>query len=190
MTSFIFACLYWGGVVINAARLRKRTGRTPSVEPRNNLDYLIWLAWLIIIVLWAGSPWFSDRSDWLFDSFVARVIGYVCAVLGFLGTWWCYFTLGSAWGISVDEKRTNELVRSGPYGVLRHPIYTLQWLIVLGAFLITPTIPLLVGLAILTVFMQIKGRIEEKKLGKIFGDAYSEYSREVGGFFPKLFRGS
>lgn len=185
----VFALLYWGGVVVNAVRIRRRTGKTPSVEPRGAIDWILWAAWLTLIVLWAGSPWFAGPEDRFFDFPATRIAGIAVACVAVAETWRCYRILGNAWAISVNESRTTELVRSGSYGVVRHPIYSLQWLLLFGVFLAHPTAPVLAALVLLTLAMQWKARIEERKLGELFGEAYEEYSRETGRFVPRL-RGS
>lgn len=188
MIAFCFACIYWVGVAVNAARIRKRTGKTPSVKPRTSLDRLLWLAWMTMVILWAASPWIAGESARLFHAPWIAAAGIALAVLGVLGTWWCYATLGNAWAISVDQRRTTQLVHSGPYGLALHPIYSLQWLILLGVFLAEPSLPLLAALLILSVAMQIKARIEERMLREVFGEEYAAYAEKVGRFFPRLSR--
>ncbi len=184
LVPFLSAILYWGGVAVNAAVIKKRTGSSPSLKPKRNLDYVLWLAWGLIIGLWAASPWLQGIGPELFQFSSAAIIGLVLVALGFIGTWWCYITLGNAWSISVNKGKTNELITNGPYKLVRHPIYSLQWLIILGCFLILPGIPLLASLVILTVAMHWKAGYEEKALGEVFGDAYAEYRKSSGRFFP------
>lgn len=189
MIAFCFACVYWGGVAVNAVRIRRRTGKTPSVRPRTGLDYLLWLAWLAAVALWTASPWLAGEEARLFDSRPLQAAGLTLAVLGVAGTWWCYATLGNAWAISVDTKQTTKLVKTGPYGLALHPIYSLQWLVLFGVFLAEPSAPLLAALLILTVAMQIKAKVEEKVLEGIFGTEYADYARRVGRFFPRFLPG-
>ena len=146
--------------------------------------WVIWAAWVTMIVLWTGTPWFLDVHDHFFDSAAAGIAGIALASIGFLGTWWCYVTMGTTWAISQNKKETNKLVCRGPFGLVRHPIYTLQWLIVGGMFLVSPGWTLLLALALLTVCMQVKARVEEKGLGEIFGDDYADYCKDVGRFVP------
>tara|TARA_R110000850_G_scaffold55417_24_gene131128 strand:- start:1936 stop:2517 length:582 start_codon:yes stop_codon:yes gene_type:complete len=184
LVPFVTACLYWGGVIANAFLIKRRTGDAPSIRPKQNLDYVLWLAWAVMIGLWAASPWIVDPEDLFFTSRVLTALGGLILVAGFSGTWWCYIALGNAWAISVNEGQTNKLITTGPYRWARHPIYSLQWLIVLGSFLIVPSIPLLLSLVILTFAMQWKARYEEVALGRVFGEDYEAYSRTTGRFVP------
>lgn len=179
---FFTALLYWGGVIVNARLIRKRTGHSPSLKPKHKLDYLLWLAWFVLILLWAASPWIESPSLFSFPG--QTILGGLAIALGFIGTWLCYHTMGNAWAISVNTEKTNKLVTSGLYGKARHPIYSLQWLIIFGNFLILPVVPLLLSFLILAVNMQFKARYEEGVLEEIFGDEYREYRKRTGRFIP------
>lgn len=180
------ACLYWGGVAVNAAMIKRRTGNSPSLRPRQALDYWLWLAWASIIGLWSTSPWITMSENALYSSLASSLVGYLLITTGFLGTWWCYITLGNAWAISVNESTTNQLIESGPYRHVRHPIYALQWSIIFGSFLACPSIALLISLAILTVAMHKKATFEESALTAIFNDDYRSYMSRTGRFLPSL----
>ena len=112
------------------------------------------------------------------------IAGGVTIAGGFIGPWICYFTLGNAWAISVNKGQTNDLITAGPYSLVCHPIYSLQWLIIFGNFLIVPAIPLLVSLLTLTIAMQFKARYEEKALEEVFGSKYREYREKTSRFLP------
>lgn len=71
-----------------------------------------------------------------------------------------------------------------PYSLVCHPIYSLQWLIIFGNFLIVPAIPLLVSLLTLAIAMRFKARYEEKALEEIFGSKYREYREKTSRFLP------
>ncbi|MDF1859455.1 MAG: isoprenylcysteine carboxylmethyltransferase family protein [Verrucomicrobiales bacterium] len=187
IVSLVTAILYWGGVVVNATRIKRRTGNSPSLRPRKNADYLLWLCWASIIFSWSSPYWLVSENQVWFDSLVADVCGFALIIGGFGGTWWCYAAMGNAWAISVNERQTSRLVQSGPYRLVRHPIYALQWLVIFGNFLILPCTFLGVALAILTVAMQFKASSEEFALVGIFGDEYKEYSKRTTRFLPLNF---
>ncbi len=190
MISFYFAFIYWGGVVVNAVLIKKRTGKSPSLLPRLGIDYVLWPGWMAVIFLWGASPWMVKKEDHFFDSLLTDALGLSLAIAGVLGTWWCYRTLGNAWAISINKERTAKLIQSGPYRFSRHPIYTLQWMILAGLFLISPCAPLLASIVILSACMLAKAKVEERGLGEIFGDEYRAYSKQVGRFFPTFRNGA
>ncbi len=143
-----------------------------------------------MILLWAATPWLVDDESHFFHSPAADIAGIAIASLGVAGTWWCYATLGNAWAISQDKGRTKTLIRQGPYRLARHPIYSFQWMIVAGLWLVTPCFPLLAALVILAVCMRVKAKVEEAGLREIFGEEYERYSREAGQFIPRFRQGS
>lgn len=184
MIPFLTACLYWGGVAVNASIVKRRSGKSPSLKPRTKTDWFIFLPWITAISLWFASSWIMDGEDRLFHSPIAVVLGMILIALGFLGTWWCYISMGNAWAISVNEGQTNRLVTTGPFGLARHPIYVLQWFIVLGNSLLFPVLPLFIALVIIAASMHWKAKIEEVALRKIFGEDYDAYSQKTGRFLP------
>jgi hypothetical protein len=46
--------VYWGGVLIQARRVRRKIGRTPNLRPKGTKEMLLWVGWLIVIVVWLG----------------------------------------------------------------------------------------------------------------------------------------
>ena len=48
--------LYWGGVLIQARRVRKQIGRSPNLKPRGFKERALWLGWFLVILVWVGQP--------------------------------------------------------------------------------------------------------------------------------------
>lgn len=93
--------------------------------------------------------------------------------------------LGESWRIGIDPKTPGPLVTKGIYRWTRHPIYVAFDLIFAGAFLaLGRTIFLLLACAWLPLMHQFMLR-EEKFLLHFYGDAYRDYSKRVGRYFPK-----
>jgi protein-S-isoprenylcysteine O-methyltransferase Ste14 len=102
------------------------------------------------------------------------------AVAGVLFMWWARIVLGRLWSANVRVKEHHRVVDTGPYGLVRHPIYT--GIIVAGfataALRGTPVAFL--GAAIMTVSWYIKARVEESFLREQLGPAeYDAYARRV-----------
>ena len=86
-------------------------------------------------------------------------------------------------GINPEEK--TQLIVSGPYAYLRHPIYSLQSLLMLTSFVVVPS-PLMAAVVILLLLLlQWEAAREEKHLVQQHGEAYAEYQRHVGRFIPR-----
>jgi protein-S-isoprenylcysteine O-methyltransferase Ste14 len=107
------------------------------------------------------------------------------AVAGFAFTWWARFHLGRLWSSSVSRKADHRIVDTGPYGIVRHPIYT--GIIVASAATAAQrgTAPAWLGMALMTLGWYIKARLEERFLRDELGaDAYDAYARRVPMLVP------
>jgi len=53
---FASAVIYWGGVAIQARRVRKRIGKSPNLKPRTPKEKILWLGWMLMILGWLLQP--------------------------------------------------------------------------------------------------------------------------------------
>jgi protein-S-isoprenylcysteine O-methyltransferase Ste14 len=107
-----------------------------------------------------------------------------CLALAFAFMWWARIHLGRLWSGSIVLREGHRVVDSGPYGLVRHPIYT--GLIAAGFFTlaIKGTWIAVAGFAILTIAFAFKARAEERFLTSEFGVAYDEYRKRVPMLVP------
>jgi protein-S-isoprenylcysteine O-methyltransferase Ste14 len=103
---------------------------------------------------------------------------------GLLFTVWARTHLGRNWSGLVTIKQDHELITSGPYSTVRHPIYTGLLLAFVGSALARSELRGI--LAVVLVFWALwrKSRIEERWMRDQFGDAYREYSSHVAALIP------
>src|SRR5574341_1099145 len=122
------ALVYWGGVLVQARRVRKRIGRSPNVGPRGLREKLLWLGWTLAIVVWMGQP-FLIRTHRLPPALqvipglvrpAGAILGLVMLVAGYAGTLWCYAAMGDTWRMGVNRAERTALVTRGPYRRVRH----------------------------------------------------------------------
>jgi protein-S-isoprenylcysteine O-methyltransferase Ste14 len=97
---------------------------------------------------------------------------------------WSRRVLGASWSAVVRIVRGQHLVRTGPYAVVRNPIYSGMALAVFGTALVTGTLCGLVGFVLVLVALWQKGRMEERFLLAEFGDEYAAYQQEVKFLIP------
>lgn len=112
--------------------------------------------------------------------------GVAAVVLGLGYTAWARLHLGRFWSGMVTLKEGHALVRSGPYALTRHPIYTGLLLALAGTALVRDTPAGLAGLVLLVAGAMIKIRQEERILIGHFGAAYRAYQAEVPGVVPRF----
>jgi protein-S-isoprenylcysteine O-methyltransferase Ste14 len=115
-----------------------------------------------------------------------EVLGIVITAAGIAFAIWARTYLGGNWSSSVTVKIDHELVRSGPYRWVRHPIYSGMILGMLGTALVRGQVRGLVAVVLLYVGFKIKSRIEEHAMAGAFGAQYDEYTRTTGAIIPRL----
>jgi protein-S-isoprenylcysteine O-methyltransferase Ste14 len=113
--------------------------------------------------------------------------GLAIIVAGLTFSVWGRRHLGPNWSVSVTLKADHELVRSGPYALVRHPIYSGCLLAIAGAALVTEQWRGVIGFALIFASLAYKVRVEERWLSEYFGDPYRAYRREVRALVPWLY---
>jgi protein-S-isoprenylcysteine O-methyltransferase Ste14 len=112
------------------------------------------------------------------------------AAAGFLFTWWARIHLGTLWSSQVTRKAHHRIVDTGPYGIVRHPIYTGLCVATLATMALRGTLTGVVGAATLITGYWMKARVEESFLREQLGPAdYDAYARRVPMLIPFLSRG-
>ena len=113
--------------------------------------------------------------------------GIAIEALGLLLAIWSRRHLGRYWSGEISIKVDHELIRAGPYRLLRHPIYTGLLTMYTGATLVTGEWLAILGLAIAVFAYWRKIRLEETNLDVAFGPEYDAYRQETWALIPGLF---
>lgn len=114
-------------------------------------------------------------------------IGAAITVGGLLFAVWARHHLASNWSSAVTIKEEHELITSGPYGVVRHPIYTGILTGFLGTAIALSQVRGLVGFLLIFVVLWAKLRKEEDWMRSQFGETYAGYARQTAALVPYLF---
>jgi protein-S-isoprenylcysteine O-methyltransferase Ste14 len=141
-------------------------------------------------LLWQGFLWqhrFGEhrvrehRPGWQTIPAIGLLI--ISAVL----SWTSVGALGKQWRIDAGLGPDHQLVRSGPYAIVRHPIYASMLALLLGMGLIISPWPLLLSaLAFFILGTEIRVRIEDGLLAAHFGDEFAAYKRSKPAYIPGL----
>ncbi len=118
---------------------------------------------------------------------VTPIIGWVLAgfvICGFMFVWWARIHLGQLWSSSVTRKEHHHVVNSGPYAIVRHPIYTGLLIAIVGTMLMRTTIITVTGSALIAAGIYVKARVEEEFLRQQLGESYEAYARQVSMLVP------
>ena len=113
----------------------------------------------------------------------------VVVVLGICFTWWARIHLGRFWSNAITRKEDHRIIDTGPYGLVRHPIYTGQIIGLLASGLAIATWTAMVGVILISLGEWQKARLEERFLTAELGsEAYGAYCRRVPMIVPFLRR--
>jgi len=136
------------------------------------------------------SPWAARRLHmrmlWHvgYDGAVALAL---LTLAGLLFTWWARIHLGRLWSGTITRKEGHRVIDTGPYALVRHPIYTGLIFALFATAIAQATISGLAGAALIAFGLWAKARIEERFLTAELGaDAYGAYRRRVPMLIPGL----
>jgi len=172
--------LYW---LVSALKRKKTKQRESWVQRAWYLIPLIAAAWFL-----GGA---QPRYAWLGQRFVPEntVVGWMGAAMTAAGigvALWARWHLGTNWSGVVTLKEGHELIRTGPYRSIRHPIYTGILLAMIGSAVTMGQVRGLIGVAILWAAFYVKARREESFLAQEFGERFTEHAQHTGMFLPKM----
>lgn len=186
---------YWARVLKMAHKQKKRTGQAANLIPAETLGRVLRIVWFPLIVSFLiQSMLLAAQLSPLGFLTHSLLPGHFGIVLGLIGvkvaagalglSFLCWKKMGKAWRMGINPAEQNELILTGPYQWVRHPIYALSMLLMVGVWLTTPT-PLM-GLCVLLhiALLAWEAKREEQHMTKIHGPAYSQYLKNVKGFVP------
>lgn len=144
----------------------------------------------LVVSYWPFAGW-PSTTRWTFEfprilpaTPYLPVIGLGVATGSLLLALWARHHLGRNWSAEVTLKRNHELVRTGPYRRIRHPIYTGAIGMYVGTALISGRLQGPLSLALIAIAYARKIRQEEHVLRQEFGAAYDDYRRESWAVIP------
>ena len=108
-------------------------------------------------------------------------------VAGLLFAVWAREHLGRNWSSSVTIKQGHELITTGPYAVVRHPIYTGILAGLLGTAIALSQVRGFIGFVLFFLVLWVKLRMEEQWMRSQFGDTYATYAHQTAALLPYLF---
>jgi protein-S-isoprenylcysteine O-methyltransferase Ste14 len=108
-------------------------------------------------------------------------------VLAGLLSWTSTRALGSYLRFEAAVDADHQLIRSGPYRVVRHPIYASMLCTILGAgFLVARPLPFVAAMIFFIAGTEIRVRIEDRLLADRFGEEFREYRASTAAYIPLL----
>ncbi|MGC2420427.1 MAG: isoprenylcysteine carboxylmethyltransferase family protein [Candidatus Acidiferrales bacterium] len=177
---WIFFWLYWLAASLSVNKMRKR-------EPMGQrLGFLLILAAGCFILIHAGERFGIPNGRFVPPLPWIKWLGIALTAAGIAFAIWARNHIGKYWSASVSLREGHELIRSGPYAHIRHPIYTGILLGIAGTVLWAGTYGALAVLAINVIGLGFKAKKEEALLAGEFGPAFDEHRRHTGFFLPRF----
>ena len=143
-------------------------------------DRILFAAGAILLFAPLGTP------DIIAPTAALAWTGACVTAAGLAFTTWARIHLGRYWSSAAALKSNHALIRSGPYRLARHPIYTGLLIALTGTALVTPTVGAAVALPLFIAGCLVKIHAEETLLTRRFGQEYVDYRREVRALIPFL----
>ena len=118
-------------------------------------------------------------------------LGLVIYIAGVAFMLWARHTLGRNWGISTSMQVKlhidHQLIQSGPYTIVRHPMYFGAWVFMFGLLLLYPKWVILIFTVSMLASLSMRARREEAALAERFGKTWIEYKEQTKFIIPFIY---
>ena len=176
---------YWAGEILYELATR----RTKKVEKREPLAVALssrltlWIAIFLVLTTFA-QKYYPFGASFLPSSFIIAYAGFAVGLCGIFFAIWARIMLGGNWSADAVLKKGQTLVKNGPYGIVRHPIYTGITIGIAGSAIAENTVTGLVAIFFVVLFSYFRIKDEEKLMKEKFGSNYADYAKKVKAFVP------
>lgn len=185
---------YWGRVIklVLKAKSRGESAHFFPPEPVGRLIRTIWYptvaAWILVPLILA----FVRIDHGLFRpvfsiTWITWLATAVCFLILYL-TMVCWRKMGREWRMGIDPGEKNNLLVTGPYAYVRHPIYALQQALAITSAIAVPVPLMFVVAALEVILLSWEAIREEQHLTRVHGEIYRNYMRSAGRFLPRLIK--
>ena len=172
--------VYWFG---SALGTRRTVRREPFAQRMGTIVVMVLAVGLLGLV---DERFGFLRQRFVPDSESVHRMGLALTLAGLAFTVWARIHLGQFWSARVGLKEGHELIQSGPYAWVRHPIYSGILVAVMGSAVVAGDYRALLAVVLVWVALNLKARREEKLLSEHFGEAFVQYCQRTGALVPKF----
>jgi len=179
MPTYAYLLIVIGVIVWFYPFVPAHRGTTAASVVNSRSRWGLLLQFLAYALLWQGHFWTRSLPWW--RAVVSVFLFALAAVL----SWTSSRALAGQLRIDAALGADHRLVRSGPYAVVRNPIYTSMLLVLFAIGVIIAGWKLfVVALLLFVIGTEIRVRIEERLLASHFGEAFQAYKRSVPAYLP------
>lgn len=172
--------VYW---FISAFRLKAVKQRESSVERMRHAIPMV-ISFMLLFRDDFARGLLAKR--FVADTSLAGEIGFALAAIGIAFAIWARWHLGTNWSGTVTLKEGHELIRTGPYRNIRHPIYTGMLVAMAGSAITLGEVRGILAVLLTWGAFYFKARREESVLRQEFGPKFQEHLQHTGMFFPRF----
>jgi protein-S-isoprenylcysteine O-methyltransferase Ste14 len=185
-TTNIILILLWVVFILYWILSSKKVKQTKYIKKTSLGGIIPRMILVLIIVLLFTTPFFSNH--FIESNIYNQMFGLVICAFGIAFAIWARITLGENWSANpVELKKEHKLIITGPYKLVRHPIYSGVILGLLGTTIANLQLRILILFLLVTFGMILRSKMEEKLMSKQFGDDYLEYKKKSKFLIPKIF---
>ncbi|OWW23159.1 hypothetical protein B4Q04_22145 [Zobellia sp. OII3] len=163
--------------------------KVKSQEPILKRFLFYWLPLIVAGLLLGPTELFMHmliRENFVEHTNFVGTIGLTICIFGAIMACWSRYRLGNNWSLSVQNKEDHELIQSGLYKIVRHPIYTGFLLLFIGNTIIVGDYRGIIAVLIVFISFWFKLTKEEKLLTENFGNQYLEYKKRTKALIPYI----
>lgn len=177
-----YAWLVVGAIWLLAAFGTKRAVRQYSGAARAFQVLLLVAAFMLVFFRRVEMGYLDTRV--IPRSAATSAVGVALTLAGLLLALWARFLLGRNWSGEITVKQDHQLVRTGPYAIVRHPIYSGFLFALLGTAIAFGQIRCFIGLVLAVAGWRMKSLVEEQFMTEQFGAEYTSYRQDVKALVP------
>ena len=184
MTPVLAVIVLWAGFALSwiaampwSSPVEKRVGISREITYR-----IVLIAGGLIFLIPAHGYEGPLRLWYLPYRTVWPTVGLIAAGIAF--SWWARIWLGALWSGQVTKKADHRVIDTGPYRVVRHPIYTGILIAIYATAALKGTVLALAGALLITIGLWMKARLEERFLREELGPGYDAYRKRVPMLMP------
>ena len=154
--------------------------RRPGGGAERMAVLLVYAGFGLLFIPVLGAALWTPRG-WIYGA----LVGLTAAAFTFC--WWARLHLGALWSFRTTAKAGHHVVDTGPYALVRHPIYTGILAAALATAMVFGHLSNLLGVGVLAAAFWLKAAVEERFLSETLGaDAYAAYARRVRRLIPYI----
>ena len=172
----------FGLIWLLGALFQKQTARREASGIR--LVYLVFGGLAVLLLVDKKLQLGPLESHFVPQDMLFGGAGLALTFIGVAFAVWARVFLGRNWSGAVTVKKDHELIRNGPYAIVRHPIYTGALVALLGTAIVFAEARGLVSVGIATIALCVKLLHEERFMTEQFGAEYAKYSQKVKRLIP------